>query len=342
MKKLIVALCVFALASVANAQTLEGSFPAEGGAISVTAVGGDVAAAGLDFNSAGGNLVPAPGGAEPFTFFLSNTANQVTYGNLGSSVTFADGSTTELSVGAAAGADDITGSWGMGATPVAFEVTVAGGGVVVPVVDLTGLSPIFAPSNAVWGGAVADGAFTIGGEGFVQPGNNWPGAEGPENAINGIGQKYLNFQKEGSAFLVTPDSPSVASALRFWAANDAVERDPAGYEIWGTNSAIDASEGFLDIADFTAISTGDILLPDSRNDGGDAALDEANSFTVGFDNADAYSSYLVVFPSLKDSGAANSMQIADVQAYGQVVPEPATGTLVMMAGLIGLCFRRRR
>ena len=186
---------------------------------------------------------------------------------------------------------------------------------------------------------LAEGAFNIGSAGFS--GNQWPPGEAPENAINGIGQKYLNFAKEGSAFLVN-SGPSVVSALKFWAANDAVPRDPASYEIWGTNDSIDTSAGFLEIADFTAISVGDIHLPDSRNGGGDNALDDANSFTVGFDNGDAYSSYLVVFPTLKDSASANSMQIADVQAYGQVVPEPATGSLVMLAGLFGLCFRRRR
>lgn len=340
MKKLVVALCLFALASFAHAQTLEGTFPAEGGNISVTAVGGDVAAAGLDFKSAGGNLITAPGtDASPFTFFLANTTSQVTYGNLGTSVTFADGSTTQLSVGAAAGASDIEASWGRGIEPVAFAVEVVGGEV-VPVVDLSGLSPIFAPGNTVWGGQVAEGEFSVGSAGFN--GNQWPPAEAPENVINGIGQKYLNFAKEGSAFLVTPDSPSIVSALKFWAANDAEPRDPASYEIWGTNGAIDASEGFLDIADFTAISTGGISLPESRNEGGEAALDDANSFTVGFDNGDTYSSYLVVFPSLKDSANANSMQIADVQAYGEIVPEPASATLVMLAGLVGLCFRRRR
>ena len=123
MKKFIAAVAVVAFAAAANAQNLDASFPAEGGNITVTAAGGDVVAAGLDFTSEGGNLVPAPGtDATPFTFFLANTPNQVTYGNLGSAVTFADGSSTVLSVGAKAGATDIEGTWGDGATPVAFPV----------------------------------------------------------------------------------------------------------------------------------------------------------------------------------------------------------------------------
>jgi len=122
MKKLIAAMAMLALAATVNAQELVGSFPSEGGAITVTA-NGQVDAAGLDFTSASGSLIPAPGtDATPFTFFLSNTANQVTYGNLGNSVTFADGSSTTLSVGATAGADDIVAAWGDGPNPVAFPV----------------------------------------------------------------------------------------------------------------------------------------------------------------------------------------------------------------------------
>ena len=115
------------MAGLANAQgVLSGSWPEGGGNISVTASGGDVNAAGLDFNSPGGNLIPAPEGQlDGFAFMLSNTENQVTYGNLGTTTTFADGSTTELSVGAKAGADDITAAWGDGPSPVNFEVTEA-------------------------------------------------------------------------------------------------------------------------------------------------------------------------------------------------------------------------
>ena len=128
MKKFIAALAIVAISSVAYGQALSGSWPADGGAISVTASGGDVNAAGLDFKSSNDMLIPVPGGpaapGAPFTFLLSNTPSNVTYGNLGTSVTFADGTTTELSVGAQAGAE-ITASWGNGPTPVSFPVAAA-------------------------------------------------------------------------------------------------------------------------------------------------------------------------------------------------------------------------
>ena len=138
MKKLIAALAICGLFLAANVfgQQLDGEFPNGGGLISVTASGGDVNAAGLDFISPSGGLRPVPPGdatapAAPFTFLLSNTANQVTYGNLGTSVTFGDGTTTELSVGANGGTGDIAATWGNVATPVAFEVAEAGGGVIL-------------------------------------------------------------------------------------------------------------------------------------------------------------------------------------------------------------------
>ena len=82
---------------------------------------------GLEFASESGALVPAPPGggsasAEPFTFLLSNTPNQITYGNLGTGVTI-DGSVTLM-----AGWDplvatrDVEVNWGNGAVPVSAEL----------------------------------------------------------------------------------------------------------------------------------------------------------------------------------------------------------------------------
>lgn len=67
--------------------------------------------------------------------------------------------------------------------------------------------------------------------------NNWPANESPDHAIDGVGQKYLNFGREDSRFIVTPSSgSSVVTSLKFWTANDAEPRDPASYELWGTNA----------------------------------------------------------------------------------------------------------
>ena len=173
--------------------------------------------------------------------------------------------------------------------------------------------------------------------------NNWPDAEAPEQAIDGVGQKYLNFGKTNTGFVVTPSAgSSVATSITLWTANDSEPRDPSGYQVWGTNVAI-AGGGPFSLTDFTAISTGDITLPSSRNAGGDAPLLPENSLTVGFANSEFYSSYLIVFPDVKDNPNANSMQIAEVQLGGTIIPEPSTVTLLLMGlAALGLLCRRSR
>ena len=60
-----------------------------------------------------------------------------------------------------------------------------------------------------------------------------------------------------------------------------------------------------------------------------------------FANSDSYAYYQVIFPTLKDAAAANSMQIAEIELLVEGVPEPATG-LMMGLGVLGLAALRRR
>lgn len=210
-------------------------------------------------------------------------------------------------------------------------------------------------------------SFVVGDAGTVQPANNWPAGEAPNFAIDGVGQKYLNFGKFNTGFAITPaGGASTATSMTLWTANDAYGRDPASYELWGSNAEAPADFGApgssLPVSLFEPISVGELMLPGTtdtefRNLGGDAALLAENSYTVDFTNDKAYSSYLVVFPTIKVE-TQNSMQIAEVQLFdaagagifspndgivgGQVVPEPASGLLAAFALLGCLCVRKRR
>ena len=189
--------------------------------------------------------------------------------------------------------------------------------------------PIFSPGDFILGGASDGTNFVVGQIGFTDTANNWPTAEGPEHMIDGVGQKYLNFAGDESGMsagaLVTPvGGGSIARSITFWTANDAVGRDPASFALYGTNVAITAANpgDSVLLSAFDLISSGNIALPDTRNSGGPTALQAANSLTVGLTNLDSYTSYLLLFPTIKDASTANSMQIAEVQFDTDAIPEP--------------------
>jgi len=168
-----------------------------------------------------------------------------------------------------------------------------------------------------------------------------PAAEGVENAINDIGQKYLNFLDLNSGLAVTPsgnpgNDPVVG--VRIYTANDAEPRDPASFQLLGSNTSI--------LGPWTAIASGNLDLPSGRNPAGSSvAIPPTGNLgafhqTIEFFNADPYAHYQLVFPTLKDAVAANSMQIAEIELLVFTVPEPSIVTLVGI-GLAVLGLRRR-
>ncbi len=161
-----------------------------------------------------------------------------------------------------------------------------------------------------------------------------PANEVVSHAIDNVTQKYLNFLDLGSGFSVTPSvGDTIVTGLRLFTANDAVERDPASYKLEGSNNGMD----------FSLISEGALALPAERNLGGLIAIDPLTQFNqeLFFANTTAYSSYRVTFPTLKDAAAANSMQIAEVELLGVVVPEPSSMALLVGAVIAAGAIRRR-
>lgn len=141
-------------------------------------------------------------------------------------------------------------------------------------------------------------------------GQSYPGGEPPANAIDGTLNKYLNFRKENTGIIVTPDAASIVKSMVITTANDAEERDPASYALYGTNDVISSGNNSAGWGEtWTLISEGPLTLPKgvgSRNQVG-APVDIVNS--------DSYTSYRLVFPTLFNGPATNSMQIAEVQFY---------------------------
>jgi len=167
-----------------------------------------------------------------------------------------------------------------------------------------------------------------------------PATEGVENAINDIGQKYLNFLDLSSGFRVTPSANPGSlpvTGLRLYTANDSPERDPASFQLLGSNDSITGP--------WTAIASGNLALPEDRNEGGNTvAIPPTGNLgafhqEVTFENDLPYDHYRLVFPTLKNAAAANSMQIAEVELL--VVPEPSSLALLGL-GMLTLVGLRRK
>src|SRR6187402_374031 len=153
--------------------------------------------------------------------------------------------------------------------------------------------------------------------------SNYPTpGEVPAKAIDGItlqtpGNKYLNFGKLFTGFIVTPSSSSTVQSIRTWTANDATERDPTSFEVWGTNSAIVSADNSTGLAEpWSFIGEGVLVPPTARG---------AVSPSVNFTNSTAYSSYKVIFPTVRNA-AGNSMQVGEVELF---TGTSATGTDVL-------------
>lgn len=139
---------------------------------------------------------------------------------------------------------------------------------------------------------------------------DWPGNEAPPLAIDDVisGAKYLHFKGDeegGSGFRVTPSIPGVVvKAINLAAANDCDGRDPATFQLSGSNDSIDGP--------YILIAEGTI------DDFGQATAWPRNewiSAPIEFKNGKAYDHYELIFTTIRGApgGCVNSMQIGEVE-----------------------------
>jgi len=150
-------------------------------------------------------------------------------------------------------------------------------------------------------------------------GSSYNEDEAPPEAIDDtVDTKYLNFGKEGMGFIVTPAAgASVITSFQIATANDHDDRDPASWELYGTNDPITSEDNSMGKKEnWVLIASGDIELPLGRK----TLADE-----VFFSNDIAYTSYKMVFPTLRTPGSANSMQFSEIQFFGTLSSEPIPG-----------------
>ncbi|MBP65471.1 MAG: hypothetical protein CL727_06880, partial [Chloroflexi bacterium] len=171
----------------------------------------------------------------------------------------------------------------------------------------------FAPGAIAPAGAGGGGGGLVDisapGDAVVASSDNSPGGEQAPNAIdNNTQTKYLNFDGANNtpSGLTISTGSGIVTGLGLTSANDAPERDPATYIIWGSN----------DGENFTEISSGDVPSFGARFE----------RQTVSFDNDVAYTDYKIHFPTTAVSNGC-CMQIAEVELLGTAgeVTEPETG-----------------
>lgn len=172
---------------------------------------------------------------------------------------------------------------------------------------------------------------TIPGDTVLMVGGSTPPGDG-ENVVKAIDDttaKYLNFGIDPAAapfegpvgLQLELIEPAVINGLRIYTANDAPERDPVGYVLQASRDPGAAPESFVTIA------SGSLNLPLERNPiaATPTAIDPltlANQ-EIQIANAAGYQFYRLLFTSVRDNAAANSVQVAEVEflgEYGQGAP----------------------
>ena len=200
---------------------------------------------------------------------------------------------------------------------------------------------ILEPGDFILGGVRSGSEFQVGKAGLTAGSNNWPVANPPEHAIDEVGQKHLNFATLGAGFIVTPsEGSSIARSIQVWAGEGATDRDPASFEVWGTNQAIGGGAQIFPLSLFQQIASGSLALPAARNGGGSNLLAQGASQTVDFPNSGTYTSYLVLFPTVRNPSLATSVDVAEVALY--TLPEPSATVLALATLAVLSPLRRRR
>ncbi len=151
---------------------------------------------------------------------------------------------------------------------------------------------------------------------------DWPGAETPNLAVDdNVATKYLHFkgETEPTGFQVTPAlGATLVTGLTLTTANDAIERDPIQFELYGSNGTIDGPYELIaagEVADFNQVDAWPRFT--------------MNATPITFENSTVYRHYQILFPAVRDAASANSMQIAEVELIG--VPVPSKGTVVWVS-----------
>lgn len=165
-------------------------------------------------------------------------------------------------------------------------------------------------------------AFGLSGDGWFV---NSADGERVEKAFDGLAStKYLNFGVTDTDVLIDMGAEYIVSGLALVTANDSSDRDPTSVVVFGSNRAFDPAtiqdgdytpEGDLvDVSGWMATATriGDVvaLTPPT------ARLTTYPAIDLDNPNRRSFRYFRILFPTVRDEGSANSMQIAEIRVIG--------------------------
>ncbi|HEC03987.1 MAG TPA: hypothetical protein ENI81_10675, partial [Phycisphaerales bacterium] len=137
----------------------------------------------------------------------------------------------------------------------------------------------------------------------------WPDGEYPWMTLDDdTSTKFLHFRGDVSptGFVVEPAmGPTIVTGLTFTTANDDYGRDPTSFEVYGSNESIDGPYELIAAGDVVDFMQADVWPRFTMN-----------ATPITFPNMVAYKYYQVLFPTVRDVSAANSMQIGEVELLG--------------------------
>ncbi len=154
------------------------------------------------------------------------------------------------------------------------------------------------------------------GDTLIASSTNSPSNQPATDAIDGtVSTKYLNFDITNAGFTIFPSITNYpVQALGLISAEDAPERDPASFELYGSP----------DGTNFTLIASNSVPLFAARN-----AIQ-----SIAFANTNTYAAYKIIFPTVANPAIADSMQIAEVELlpFGDIASTNDTLSVSLPAG----------
>ncbi len=135
---------------------------------------------------------------------------------------------------------------------------------------------------------------------------DWPSSESPLKALdndNRTNYRHKKGEDQPTGFVVTPSKKKVVNRLSFTTADDAPERDPVAFKLYGSNDHVY-------VGPWTLIASGKI---DDFNQETAWPRLTKNETPILLDNDVAYKHYRLMITEVRDSGSADSMQLAEVE-----------------------------